>query len=53
MNAFQLVTRHLYFGVDALRLQIAAGRVLMRIHGRPPDRSKRWRRIFGWTRARA
>jgi len=39
MNAFQLVTRHLYFGVDPLRLQIAAGRVLMRIHGRPPDRA--------------
>ncbi len=39
MNAFQLVTRHLYFGVDALRLQIAAGRVLMRVHGRPPDRA--------------
>jgi len=39
MNAFQLVTRHLYFGVDALRLQVAAGRVLMRVHGRPPDRA--------------
>ena len=39
VNAFQLVTRHLYFGVDALHLQIAAGRVLMRLHGRPPDRA--------------
>jgi len=39
MNAFQLVTRHLYFGVDPLRLQIAAGRVLMRVHGRPSDRA--------------
>ena len=39
MNAFQLVTRHLYFGVDAMQLQIAAGRVLMRLHGRPADRA--------------
>jgi len=39
VNALQLVTRHLYFGVDALQLQIAAGRVLMRLHGRPPDRA--------------
>jgi len=36
---FQLVTRHLYFGVDAMQLQIAAGRVLMRVVGRPPERA--------------
>jgi len=39
MNAFQLVTRHLYFGVEAMELQIAASRVLMRVHGQPPDRA--------------
>ena len=39
MAVFQLVTRHLYFGVDAMQLQIAAGRVLMRIVGRPPERA--------------
>lgn len=39
MNVFQLVTRHLYFGIDALRLQIAAGRVLMRVQGQPPERA--------------
>ena len=39
MSAFQLVTRHLYFGIDAMQLQIAAGRVLMRVVGRPPDRA--------------
>ena len=39
MNVFQLVTRHLYFGIDALRLQVAAGRVLMRVQGQPPDRA--------------
>ena len=39
MAVFQLVTRHLYFGVDAMQLQIAAGRVLMRVVGRPPERA--------------
>jgi len=39
MAMFQLVTRHLYFGVDAMQLQIAAGRVLMRVVGRPPERA--------------
>ncbi len=39
MNGFQLVTRHLYFGIDAMRLRDAAGRVLMRVHGQPPERA--------------
>jgi hypothetical protein len=39
MNVFQLVTRHLYFGIDAMRLQVAAGRVLMRVQGQPPERA--------------
>ena len=39
MNVFQLVTRHLYFGVDAMRLQVAAGRILMRLQGQPPERA--------------
>jgi hypothetical protein len=37
MNVFQLVTRHLYFGVDAMRLRNSAERVLTRVHGRPPE----------------
>jgi len=39
MNMLQLVTRHLYFGIDAMRLQVAAGRILMRVHGQPPERA--------------
>lgn len=39
MNVFQLVTRHLYFGVDAMQLHNSAERVLMRVHGQPPDRA--------------
>ena len=39
MNGFQLVTRHLYFGIDAMRLRDAAGRVVMRVHGQPPERA--------------
>ncbi len=39
MNGFQLVTRHLYFGIDAMRLRDAAGRVIMRLHGQPPERA--------------
>jgi ribosomal silencing factor RsfS len=35
---FQLVTRHLYFGVDAVQLRNAAERVLARLHGQPPER---------------
>jgi hypothetical protein len=39
MSTFQLVTRHLYFGIEAMQLQISAGRVLMRVVGRPPGRA--------------
>ena len=39
MNVFQLVTRHLYFGVDAMQLRNAAERVLLRVRGQPPERS--------------
>ncbi len=39
MNVFQLVTRHLYFGVDAMQLRNSAERVLMRVQGQPPDRA--------------
>jgi hypothetical protein len=39
MNVFQLVTRHLYFGVDAMQLRNAAERVLMRVQGQPPERA--------------
>jgi hypothetical protein len=34
-----LVTTRLYFGVDALRLRDATGRVLSRVQGLPPDRA--------------
>jgi hypothetical protein len=37
MNTLQLVTRRLYFGVDAMRLREAAGRVLLRVEGAPAD----------------
>jgi hypothetical protein len=36
---FQLVTRHLYFGVDAMRLRDASERVLTRVQGQPPERA--------------
>jgi hypothetical protein len=39
MNSFQLVTRHLYFGIDPVHLRSAAERVLNRVHGQPPDRA--------------
>jgi len=39
MNALQLVTRHLYFGVDPVTLRSAAERVLNRVHGQPPERA--------------
>lgn len=34
-----LVTRRLYFGLDALRLREASGRVLSRVVGLPPERA--------------
>ena len=39
MKTMTLVTRRLYFGVDALRLRDATGRVLSRLQGLPPDRA--------------
>ena len=39
MNVFQLVTRRLYFGLDATQLRNSAERVLTRVHGQPPERS--------------
>ena len=39
MNALQLVTRHLYFGIDPVTLRSAAERVLNRVHGQPPERA--------------
>jgi hypothetical protein len=34
-----LITQRMYFGVDALRLRTAAGRVLARVMGLPPERA--------------
>jgi hypothetical protein len=39
MNGFQLVTRHLYFGIDPVHLRNAAERVLTRVNGLPPERA--------------
>jgi hypothetical protein len=39
MNVFQLVTKHLYFGVDAMQWRNSAERVLRRVHGQPPERA--------------
>ena len=39
MNTLQLVTRRMYFGVDAMHLREAAGRVLSRVEGMPPERA--------------
>jgi hypothetical protein len=39
MNSLQLVTRRLYFGVDAMRLREATSRVLSRMAGQPPERA--------------
>jgi hypothetical protein len=39
VKTMTLVTRRLYFGVDALRLRDATGRVLSRLQGLPPDRA--------------
>jgi len=40
MKPVTLVTKRLYFGLDALRLREATERVLSRLHGIPPDRAK-------------
>jgi hypothetical protein len=39
MNDRTLITERLYFGVDALRLRTAAGRVFARVAGLPPERA--------------
>ncbi len=39
MKSVTLVTKRLYFGLDALRLRDATERVLSRVHGIPPDRA--------------
>ncbi len=39
MNALTLVATRLYFGVDALQLRDATGRVLNRVNGLPSDRA--------------
>jgi hypothetical protein len=48
-----LVTKRLYFGVDALRLRDAAERVLLRVQGLPPERARvnldALEQDFGWS----
>ncbi len=39
MKPLTLVTRKLYFGVDAQRMREASARVLARVEGQPPDRA--------------
>lgn len=39
MNSFQLVTRHLYFGLDPVHLRTSAERVLTRVIGQPAERA--------------
>src|SRR5439155_26285023 len=40
MKARTLVTQRLYFGMDALSLRAATGRVLSRVVGLPPERAR-------------
>ena len=40
MKRRTLITRHLYFGMDAQRLRDASGRVLSRVVGLPPERAR-------------
>jgi len=53
VKTFTLVTKRLYFGVDALRLRDAAERVLLRVQGLPPERARvnqdALSRDFGWN----
>lgn len=53
MKTMTLVTRRLYFGVDALRLRDAAERVLLRVQGLPPERARvnvdALEHDFGWN----
>jgi len=53
LKTLTLVTKRLYFGVDALRLRDAAERVLLRVQGLPPERARvnldALSRDFGWN----
>ena len=53
MKSFTLVTKRLYFGVDALRLRDATERVLLRVQGLPPERARvnadALAQDFGWS----
>jgi hypothetical protein len=40
MKPRTLITRHLYFGMEAERLRDASGRVLSRVVGLPPERAR-------------
>jgi hypothetical protein len=53
VKSFTLVTKRLYFGVDALRLRDATERVLLRVQGLPPERARinadALAQDFGWS----
>lgn len=53
MKTLTLVTRRLYFGVDARRLRDGTERVLLRVQGLPPDRARvnldALTQDFGWN----
>lgn len=53
MKTLTLVTRRLYFGVDARRLRDSAERVLLRVQGLPPERARvnldALEHDFGWS----
>jgi hypothetical protein len=53
VKTLTLVTRRLYFGVDALRLRDATERVLLRVQGLPPERARinlqALAQDFGWN----
>lgn len=53
MKTMTLVTKRLYFGVDALRLRDAAERVLLRVQGLPAERARvnidALEQDFGWN----
>jgi hypothetical protein len=53
VKSFTLVTKRLYFGVDALRLRDATERVLLRVQGLPAERARvnadALAQDFGWS----
>jgi hypothetical protein len=55
LKTLTLVTRRLYFGVDARRLRDATERVLLRVQGLPPERARvnldALTHDFGWNPA--